>query len=52
MNKGDILFIPSFYFRQFKSNEEMNSSIVYKFKTHSRLLNSYMVSLFDNFNIE
>ncbi len=47
-----MLFVPSYFFKQFKSNEEMNSMITYKFKNHSRLLNSYMISLFDNFNIE
>lgn len=48
LNKGDMLFVPSFYFRQSKSNEDMNSMITYKFKSHSRLLDSYMISLFDN----
>jgi len=47
LNKGDLLFIPSFYFRQVKSIGEVNANIIYKFKTHSRILNSIMISLFD-----
>lgn len=47
LNKGDLLFIPSFYFRQVKSSGEVNANLNYKFKTHSRILNSVMMSLFD-----
>ncbi len=47
LNKGDILFIPSFYFKQIKSIGEINANINFRYKTHSRILNNLMISLFD-----
>jgi len=52
LNKGDLLYIPSFHFRQIKSTGEVNANIIYKFKTHSRVLNSMLISLFDNIYLE
>jgi len=52
LNKGDLLFIPAFYFNQVKSTSEINANIIYKFKTHSRILNSFMISLFDENIVE
>jgi hypothetical protein len=48
LEKGDILFVPSYFFIQMKEIEERDITLKYEFKSYSRLLDTLFKVLFDD----
>jgi hypothetical protein len=50
LKEGEVLYIPSYFFRQFKFNSEDSRQLVYEFNSNSKVLDSFFKVLFDDDN--